>query len=71
MLLDIYGLRYLRKIVIHEAYIPYRFVDSVTENASIPMPECDDFDGGGGMEGYAVRRVGCANYDGEIAKRDN
>lgn len=54
MLLDIYGLRYLRKIVIHEAYIPYRFVDSVTENASIPMPECDDFDGGGGMEGYAV-----------------
>lgn len=40
-----------------EAYIPYRFVDSVTENASIPMSECDDFDSGDEMERYAVRDV--------------
>lgn len=31
------------------------------------MPECDD--GGGETEGYANRRAGCANYDGEITKR--
>jgi len=65
---DIYGPGYLRKIVVHEAYIPYRFVDGVTENACIPMPECDD--GGGEMEGYADWRAECANYDGEITKRD-
>lgn len=37
------------------AYIPYRFVDGVTESAGIPIAECDDFDsageegGGGGL----------------------
>lgn len=36
--------RCLRKIAAHEAYIPYRFVDGVTESAGIPMPECDDLD---------------------------
>jgi hypothetical protein len=67
ILRDIYAPCCLRKIVVHEAYIPYRFVDGVTENADIPMPECDD--GGGETEGYANRRAGCANYDGEITKR--
>lgn len=64
----LYAPRYLRKIVVHEAYIPYRFVDGVMENTGIPMPECDD--GGGGTEGYADRRAECASYDGEIMKRD-
>lgn len=39
ILRDIYAPCYLRKIVVHEAYIPYRFVDGVTENANIPIPE--------------------------------
>jgi len=60
---------YLRKIIVHEAYIPYRFVDGDTENAGIPMSECDD--GGGETERYADRRAECANYDGGITKRDN
>jgi len=63
-----YAPYYLRKIVVHEAYIPYRFVDGVTENAGIPMPECD---GGGETEGYADWLAECVNYDGEITKRDN
>jgi len=43
-------------------------VDGVTENAGIPMPECD---GGGETEGYADWLAECVNYNGEITKRDN
>jgi len=65
-MLDIYAPYCLRKIVVHEAYIPYRFADGVTENAGIPMFECDDFDGGDGKtEGCTDRRAGCVNYERE------
>lgn len=51
-------MRYLRKIVAHEACIPYRFVDGVTESADIPMPECDDFDSEGERGGEWNGRAG-------------
>lgn len=63
-MLDIYAPHCLRKIVVREAYIPYRFVDSVTENADIPKLECDDFEGGGETEG-------CVNYERERERQPN